>query len=280
MHDLCGGSVRPWLTMPFDVKSDRDTAHGELVWCDACGMGFARRMPEPHEVAAHYDLPRYYTQGASHIPEIPPGVLDRLLIKAAWLLDRGAPVAEEEFAALVPPPGPALDIGCGGGDRLRRLAALGYDAIGVEPDPAARERARASGLEVLEGTAERLPPRAAGAGARIAILSHVLEHCLDPVAALQGARDALGPDGLLYCEEAGLEIVGWRHHGFTRHFAPGWRAWENSIRRRLIERGAAPAAPSRSAATSVRLLIRALGASADEKYDCIGFLARRRTSPA
>ncbi|GAM96932.1 SAM-dependent methyltransferase YafE [alpha proteobacterium U9-1i] len=60
-----------------------------------------------------------------------------------------------EIAALAP--ATLLDIGCGEGDLLREAALWGTTVRGVEPDASAAAKARAYGVEVLEGEAETLP---------------------------------------------------------------------------------------------------------------------------
>ena len=50
-----------------------------------------------------------------------------------------------------------LDVGCGQGDLLLELAALGADVVGTEIDLALIASCRARGLDVREGKAEHLP---------------------------------------------------------------------------------------------------------------------------
>lgn len=55
-------------------------------------------------------------------------------------------------------PASVLDVGCGEGALLRAVAADGaVRGIGIEPEEATAERARAAGLEVQPGRAEALP---------------------------------------------------------------------------------------------------------------------------
>ncbi len=50
-----------------------------------------------------------------------------------------------------------LDVGCGQGQQLRQLVALGYDAIGIEIDAASVKALRDQGLPAVHGQAESLP---------------------------------------------------------------------------------------------------------------------------
>jgi SAM-dependent methyltransferase len=55
-------------------------------------------------------------------------------------------------------PASVLDVGCGEGALLRAITADGaVHGVGLEPEDAAAERARAAGLEVRPGRAEALP---------------------------------------------------------------------------------------------------------------------------
>jgi SAM-dependent methyltransferase len=115
-----------------------------------------------------------------------------LLIHLAWRLDR-----QREFAPAELPNGKtACDIGCGNGDILRRLKASGYDAIGVEPDPKARGVA-SEVCKIYDGTAEDLPSLD---DFDIVLMSHVLEHCIDPLKAVENAKSLLSKNGTLVIE--------------------------------------------------------------------------------
>ncbi len=54
-------------------------------------------------------------------------------------------------AEVVPPPAVAVDLGAGTGISTRQLAERGWRAIGVEPNPAMRERAESHGGTYVEG---------------------------------------------------------------------------------------------------------------------------------
>ncbi|WP_025917236.1 bifunctional 2-polyprenyl-6-hydroxyphenol methylase/3-demethylubiquinol 3-O-methyltransferase UbiG [Herminiimonas sp. CN] len=65
---------------------------------------------------------------------------------AALHANQDAPSAwVQRFAALIPP-GPVLDLACGGGRHARLLAALGHPVLAADRDPAALERAAGPGI--------------------------------------------------------------------------------------------------------------------------------------
>lgn len=314
MMDCRHETARPWLNIPFDVKTGRETPFGELLWCPACQKGFCREMPDAGQIAPHYELTQYYTQGASHMPNVAPGVVDRALMKLAWTFDPGSQIGPDRLGAFAKAPGKAVDIGSGSGNLIRMLEEMGFDAIGVEPDPLARRQAAEAGLMVLDGTAESLPQQIREAKFSLVTFTHVLEHCVNPEAALKNVSGLLDENGVIYCEvpncgsiyfqkyaqisemldiprhlhfftkasliglaeRCGLTVLDWHYHGFARHYHPAWCAWENSIHERLGAHGAKITSPRRTHAGSLATLIQSLGAPPERKYDSIGFLARRR----
>jgi 2-polyprenyl-6-hydroxyphenyl methylase / 3-demethylubiquinone-9 3-methyltransferase len=92
-----------------------------------------------------------------------------------------------------------LDIGCGRGFYLPLYAALNATATGVELDPVPRamaeQRARETGATILAAQAEALP--FPDASFEAVVMSEILEHLDEPVAALTEARRVLVPGGLL-----------------------------------------------------------------------------------
>ncbi len=93
------------------------------------------------------------------------------------------------------PKGRFIDVGCGAGLTVGIAKQLGWDAMGLEVDPAAVNEAQKTGLNILEGTYEQL---ANYSGQFDCIMSsHVLEHVHDPLDMLTKIKAALKPGGLL-----------------------------------------------------------------------------------
>ena len=116
----------------------------------------------------------------------------------------------------------------------------GYEVVGIEPDAAAREVATKA-VEVLAGTAEALPDEVAGRRFDVVLLSHVLEHCIDPAGALRNVQRMLEPKGTAIIEvpnnaAMGLEMYGpgWFFADIPRHLQ---FFTENSLRRALERAG-------------------------------------------
>jgi 2-polyprenyl-3-methyl-5-hydroxy-6-metoxy-1,4-benzoquinol methylase len=93
------------------------------------------------------------------------------------------------------PTGRWLDVGCSWGWLLTTAKEHGFQAEGIEPSAPAAAAASAAGHTIHHG----LFPQALPHAARYHVISlmDVLEHLDDPVAALQAARAALEPRGVL-----------------------------------------------------------------------------------
>lgn len=307
----CGDRMCAWISMPLDAKKDEATAFGDIVRCARCGLGRTAQMPAGADVARFYDLESYYTHGESHMRPIQPKLIDRILVRLAWQADRATPFDVDELASALPPHATVLDLGCGDGEKLQAFQERGFAVLGVDPDPRSRALVASKGLAVLPGTAEEPPAELAGRRFDLVIMSHSLEHCLDPARALETVRTLIAPDGLAYIEvpnagchhfetlrecsemfdaprhlwfftrEAlqrlaqthGLQIARWHYNGFTRLFTPSWRGWECEIFDRLARRGLARGARRHTLPRSAFLLIRSAFAPPHRKYDSIGLVA-------
>jgi len=88
-----------------------------------------------------------------------------------------------------------LDVGCGPGATVRRLASeFGVEAVGVDPSERMIETARAGGGEFHVGGAEALPFQA---GSFDAATMRMVAHLLDRPRAFAEIRRVLRPDGRL-----------------------------------------------------------------------------------
>jgi SAM-dependent methyltransferase len=93
-------------------------------------------------------------------------------------------------------PGRMLDVGCGHGLLLDEARQRGWDVAGLEISDASRAHATETlGLEVRAATLDELDPATDGSYQAI-VLSDVLEHLDDPVAALAQIALLLAPGGV------------------------------------------------------------------------------------
>lgn len=143
-----------------------------------CGLLKTWPVPDDRRLQELYDDPRYFAARSDPSAE-------------AW-----ANRAREIVSALPHRPERVLDFGTGEGRLVQALRDLGVTAEGV--DRSAAGRAAAARDHELEIWME-LPQRFSRYFSAISLL-HSLEHVTDPVVTLNGLRDFLEPQGLLFIE--------------------------------------------------------------------------------
>lgn len=149
----------------------------------------ASRWVEEHRALLEEHRARVYGGG--------PGFLD--LARSIQSRASYYGYARPEVCALVPESARhVVDFGCAGGALGRHLKATrpGVEVRGVEPVASVAERARAVLDDVLVGKAED-PLPATWPRPDCIIFADVLEHLVDPWAAVRRARNLLSPDGTL-----------------------------------------------------------------------------------
>jgi SAM-dependent methyltransferase len=154
-----------------------------VVVCTACGLGRFEPMPDAEARLAFYPAAYYGQLGAKFEPFF-ERLVRWLAARHAAFLTRGLPQGAR-----------VLDVGCGRGVLLGRLADRGYEAHGIE--------LRREALEGIDPRAHvRVAPRLADAGYPDAhfdevVFWHVLEHLDDPRGALVAAHRWVKPGGRL-----------------------------------------------------------------------------------
>ena len=207
---------------------DGETAYGELrdrlfgapgvwnlKWCGTCRLAWLDPCPLRAEAGKLYR--GYYTHSEevanSHWLRDLKQFLKKATLKV-WLGYSNSGVAPLEFLVgatlgLVPAlrdmvelsvmclpgsfRGRLLDVGCGSGLFLWVMQQLGWEVWGLEPDPAAAEVARRRGFPVVQAPVEEADLPAEGFDA--VTMNHVIEHVIDPVAALARCAQATRPGG-------------------------------------------------------------------------------------
>lgn len=178
-----------WVSCPIGcapaddpILKGRDRLHrlpGEfmVVRCRACGL--IRTTPRPTLDSMGYYYPDAYGPYAS----TRVGPIAAESAGPAWkrLLRR----ALEPKTHLLPPirPGRMLEIGCGSGSFLHRMAGQGWEVAGLEVSPEPAGEARRLGYPVHTGALETAPDPERSYDLVVSWM--VLEHLHDPIPALR-----------------------------------------------------------------------------------------------
>lgn len=115
--------------------------------------------------------------------------------------------------------GRLLDVGCGSGEFMAKMRGLGWETVGIEPDPVAAKTARShQQLDVVCASLEEagLPAESFD----VVTMSHVIEHVHDPIGFLGECRRLLRPDGVMVVVTPNSRSLG------SRWFGRSWRGWE------------------------------------------------------
>jgi SAM-dependent methyltransferase len=146
-------------------------ALGDFIRCSVCGH--LQVEPMPARIA--------YEDAASDDYEIE---------------EEGQRATARETLRLLGRPGRLLDLGCWVGFLASEAQRSGWQVTGVEPSRWAAERARSRGVEVIE--APLLEADLPEAGFDAIALGDVIEHFVDPGAALERMASLLAPGGVIW----------------------------------------------------------------------------------
>jgi SAM-dependent methyltransferase len=152
--------------------------------CEQCASQFISPRPTEAELPPFYPSD-YHAYNENH------GRLARLLVEA-----RARSRARFYGKIISSRPGRIFDVGtgdCRHFDELRRFIDLECAGIGVQPDIAAKGRAR--GYDVIEGTLEEADLSAHLGRYDVVSMNHVLEHVIYPHTMLERSLDLLRPGG-------------------------------------------------------------------------------------
>jgi 2-polyprenyl-3-methyl-5-hydroxy-6-metoxy-1,4-benzoquinol methylase len=200
---------------------------------DSCGLVWLNPMPIQEDIAKAYQ--HYYTHCDSAVGRPGPGFIQRLIgsVKADYLgykygYGKTGPKSYLGLLAyLVPlrragsdfsvmylrflPGGCLLEVGCGNGEMLKGMADLGWQADGVDFDPAAVESCRRKSLNVSVGLLEQQQFLANYYDA--VTMSHLIEHVHEPLELLIECHRILKPGGRLSLVTPNINSAGHRISG-------------------------------------------------------------------
>lgn len=312
---ICDYDMVFWLSMPIDCKTGNTIKYHQVYKCQECDYGEVKPRPDVLSVRSFYDLPQYYTQSKGHFADSGTiTIFDKLRLNIAWRFDKGTSINAEWinkfFGNKV---SNICEIGCGAGNTLFELSKMGYSVFGIEPD--SNSSAFKKQLNIHLGTAEDIPNHILSKQFDLIIINHVLEHCINPLVALNNAYKMLRPNGFLLCQVPNNESkfftftgVAWemldipRHlnffnysnlekivrksdfkietffwTGYCREFSNKWINTEAKIYDRIVDSQIKPIPfpQKNSKQRAWKLLLSTFLEINQKKYDCITVLAKK-----
>ncbi len=193
----CGGEAPRPFASGRDFEYRTSDTEFTFVRCARCGLAYLDPVPVPEALAAAY--PPEYKPFHFHTRR------RSLAMRIKSALDRRRVGA---YRALLPGRARILDVGCGDGRVLALFHAVGggdWEVEGLDCSPEAVRRVREQGFRAHQGSHESLD---LGQSAYdLILLNQVLEHFVDPGAAVDKLRGELRPGGLLNIETPSLD--GW-----------------------------------------------------------------------
>jgi SAM-dependent methyltransferase len=195
---------------------DRYRIPHRTVLCSSCGL--VRTNPRLTEKSYIHFYTHYYRA----LYERPGQTADSLFTLQAGRAKLRADFVRKHIR--VEKGGRIIEIGCGGGWNLLPFRDMGCVAEGFDFDEDYLEAGRQKGLELYRGGVLEALRR--GKKCDLIILSHVLEHMLDPVLELNRLRQILSKNGHLYIEvpnlyEATSSLPRYWQGAHTYSFVPG-----------------------------------------------------------
>lgn len=202
-----------------------------LMVCGGCGLGFLSPQPTDEYLAKEIYNEEYQLYDVSW-KDVRPSV-SQLAYRAIF---------PHPLVGLLPKtPGRALDVGCGSGYWMHRLRDLGWDVSGLDFAEGVVSKVRSLGFAAEQGSIE--DARLEKGSYDLVLLSAVLEHLHNPLAALGNVWSALKPGGYAVIDvpnfgSAEVKVFGkdWSLFSIAHLFY----FTEGSLRRALEETGFRP----------------------------------------
>ncbi|MEP6594527.1 MAG: class I SAM-dependent methyltransferase [Ginsengibacter sp.] len=202
----------------FAIKAIDHTVSQEEyeIWqCNICSLRFTEAIPDKNEIGDYYKSENYISHSnidKGLINSLYHKVRKRTLISKKKLIEKHTGTVN----------GRILDVGCGTGAFLHTMQAAGWQVKGLEPEEAAREKAkRLYGLDV-QGSEMlfRLQTEEFDA----ITLWHVLEHVHDLHSYVNQLKKLLKPNGRLFiampnytCYDQSIYKAYWAAYDVPRH---------------------------------------------------------------
>jgi SAM-dependent methyltransferase len=162
-----------------------------ITVCDKCGAVFQNPMPAVEKIRKTYsEMSNYTNPGRAGLPS--PSKI--------YALDRQLDFVRD----IIPKAGSAFQVGCSDGYTLHRFEELGWEVDGIDPSANAIAIAKSHyGLNLNNGFIEEFVPKN-DKFYDLIILTHVLEHFVNPAKVIEKCLSMLKDDGFLFIEVPSL----------------------------------------------------------------------------
>ncbi len=212
--DLCGGGAAKTF-LPLEDHLFGVPGSFRVARCSSCGFLFTSPRPMRADLKRLYET--YYVDHESSSALDQSHLKSELIHRPSLRRLYHSLFGNYLAAMLREARGRVLDIGCGTGNILKEMEALGLDAYGIEPNPKAAEACAKKGLRVVQGTLEET--RFQENSFDTVILWHVIEHVPSPSSLLDAIYPILKPGGQVFicCPNAESYMAAM--------FKPFWAGW-------------------------------------------------------
>ena len=179
----------------------------DIVTCLDCGNSFLSPMPKEYEIPSFYSKD-YYAHMPNSSKKNSIRAKLKLCLQKAHYGEYSGNKAVKFFQKIIyhlfrdtinEPPiivnGKLLDVGCGNGEYLNLARRFGWDVYGVEPNRNAVFIAKSMGLNVIEGTADKIEYEKECFD--VVKMWNVLEHTVSPRKSLLETARVLKKGGYL-----------------------------------------------------------------------------------
>lgn len=211
-YDQCPVCTGKNIEAAFSAKDYTVTNESFQVWlCGNCGSGFTQDVPGVDAIGKYYQSAAYVSHS-----DTKEGLVNRLYhrVRSITLSGKRRLVSAETGLDK----GEILDIGCGTGAFLSGMKAAGWSATGLEPDEAARKKARE--LYQLDPLPSNELFRLPAAKYDAITMWHVLEHVHQLDDYLNRIEQLLKDRGVLFIAVPNLQSFD------AAHYKECWAAYD------------------------------------------------------
>lgn len=219
-HDLASGTLTteavPCLCGSSDfvlaASYDRYRLRQDTVVCRTCGLVQSNPRLTAEEYRKFYESDLYRRLYSPALMSMDRALFDKAVARDGYRFAFVMGHLDLDTVRTV------LEVGCGGGWNLWPYHQAGKTVLGLDHSPALTAYGAGLGMDLRQGSIEDIP----GQGYDLIVLSHVVEHFMDPVATVRDIVAKAAPGGHLYIEVPNADHfeLGGLQNAHTYWFSP------------------------------------------------------------